>query len=528
MPQAWVSGLLNLNPVQPPMNTVHHDAHRRVMLRATLAALSLGACRFAFAQTPPGPAAPADEGVVLLPQFIITEQATNPYQSQQALSATRVAMSIQDVPQTISVVSGDFIKDSMGFKMSDAAKYVTPLVEGTLPFGGDRYMIRGFQVNEEFIDGSVISGTSGYSMSIPTFNIDRIEVIKGPNAILVPGGSPGGVMNPITKSPMSRNSESVTIDLAQYLGNDVNIDVNRVLDAKDHMAVRLVATYWRNDNMYIKNQYRNGYEISPSFSVELTPTEKLTLKADFLQNRETDLGGVPMDPSIGSDQDAVIARGVPRNWSFGDAADSRHRTTERVSTELDSALGDHVSSRLYAMGDHVRRIDVGGTNDGLTNAGGGNTGGAANIDPYTGMAQPGVKWTLTTNANGTVTPVSTPNTITDPSAWIYTHSVGRVDLEYTEAHLKNDYAAKFDAPWFKSTTLGGFTADFSKVHYKSWPNATRPSVTEATLGSMTYPPYQFPGINPAVPPNYGGGLGTDLTSKQTTMQGFLPRDNQRF
>jgi len=51
-------------------------------------------------------------------------------------------------------------------------------------------MIRGFQVSEEFIDGSVISGSSGYSMSIPTYNIDRIEVIKGPNAVLVPGGSP--------------------------------------------------------------------------------------------------------------------------------------------------------------------------------------------------------------------------------------------------------------------------------------------------------------------------------------------------
>jgi len=67
-------------------------------------------------------------------------------------------------------------------------------------------------------------------------------------------------MNPITKAPMSRNADSVTIDLAQYYGNAVNIDINRVLDAKDHMAVRLVATYWRNDEMYIRNQDRIGYE----------------------------------------------------------------------------------------------------------------------------------------------------------------------------------------------------------------------------------------------------------------------------
>jgi iron complex outermembrane receptor protein len=463
-------------------------------------------------------AATAGQEVVQLPKFEVTEKGVNSYQSAQALSATRIAMDILDVPQTISVVPGAFIQDSMSFKMSDAAKYVTPVVESTLPFGGDRYMIRGFQVSNEFIDGSVISGSSGYSMSIPTFNIDRIEVIKGPNAILVPGGSPGGVMNPITKAPMPRDAESVTLDLAQYLGNDLNFDINRMVNGKNHMAWRLVGTYWRNTSMYIRNQYRNGYEISPSFSVEISPTEKMTLKADFLQNRETNLGGLPIDPTIGSNQDAVIARGLPLNWSFGNVDDSRHRSTERVSAELDSIFGDHVSSRLYAMADHVRRIDVGGTNDAITNIGGGS------INPSTGMYEPGVNWTTTTNADGTVTPHSAAVPVNDPSAWIYTHNVTRVDLEYTEAHIKNDYAAKYETPWFKSTTLGGITADFSKVQYKSWAAASRPSVTEATLGSITFPPYQFPAIVPAnmslLSPT-SVQSGGNITSKQSTVQGFI-------
>jgi iron complex outermembrane receptor protein len=282
------------------MKSANSDTYSRILRRVAIASLTLGACRLALAQN----TVPVAQETVELPQFTITENPVNPYQSQQALSASRVAMSIQDVPQTISVVPGAFIQDSMSLKMSDAAKYVTPVVESTLPFGGDRYMIRGFQVSEEFIDGSVISGSSGYSMAIPTFNIDRIEVLKGPNAIMIPGGSPGGVMNPITKAPMPKNAETVTLELAQYNGNDVNFDVNRVLNDKNHMAVRLVASYWRNNGMYIKNMYRIGYEISPSFSVDLSATEKLTLKADFLQNRETNLGGLPIDPSVGSNQTA--------------------------------------------------------------------------------------------------------------------------------------------------------------------------------------------------------------------------------
>jgi outer membrane receptor for monomeric catechols len=85
-------------------------------------------------------------------------------------------MSIQDIPQTVSVVTSDFLQDSMSVRMLDAAKYVTPVVESTLPIGGDRYTIRGFQVSHEFIDGMVMSGEDGYSMSLAPYNIDRIEI----------------------------------------------------------------------------------------------------------------------------------------------------------------------------------------------------------------------------------------------------------------------------------------------------------------------------------------------------------------
>jgi iron complex outermembrane receptor protein len=180
------------------------------------ACFALGA-QAASAQT--APAAPAEKDVVTLPTFTITETPDSPYVSKQALSGTRVAMDIADIPQTVSVVTSDFLKDTMSQRMLDAAKYVTPVVESTLPVGGDRYTIRGFQVSHEFVDGMVISGEDGYSMSLAPYNIDRIEIIKGPNAILVPGGAPGGQFNPITKSPIMKDQSSVTLELAQYIGN---------------------------------------------------------------------------------------------------------------------------------------------------------------------------------------------------------------------------------------------------------------------------------------------------------------------
>lgn len=461
------------------------------------------------------PADSSKDAAITLPEFTIKENQVNPYQSQQALSASRVATAIQDIPQTISVVPNEFIVDSKADRMLDAAKYVTPIVESTLPYGGDRYTIRGLFVSAEMIDGTVLSGLDGYSMSQSTYNMERLEIIKGPNAILVPGGSPGGVMNPITKSPVFKNFASTTLELSQYSANAFSFDINRVIDKAGKMAARLVYALWQTD-YYIKGQYRNGYEIAPSFSYQLTPAHKLTLKADFVQNRETNLGGLPIDPSIGGTSYAKIPRGLPRDWQFGDDTDTRHRSTERVSAELLSTLGEHVNSRLYFMANHIRRYDIGSTTAGLTGSGGGS------VNPFTGLYEPGVTWNTAAwqaDQTGTVTLTGTPNPVTDPSTWVYVRNVGRNDLEYSEAHFKNDYAAQFDTSFFKSTTIAGLAANTSKVRWRTpGPGASRPAVAANNLGAITYPAYTFPAILPGLTT---ANLGTDRTGRQNDLQAFV-------
>ena len=487
----------------------------RSLFYATSVAALLGSAGLARAQAPataPVAAAADKKEVVTLPTFTITENQENPYRSNQALSASRVAMAIEDIPQTISVVTGEFLKDSQAFRMLDAAKYITPVVESTLPYGGDRYMIRGFQVSHEFVDGAEISGQDGYSMSLAPYNIERIEIIKGPNAILVPGGSPGGQFNPITKSPLMKNQSSVTLDLGQYLTNAVSTDVNYVLSADKGWATRFVAAYWDSEG-YAKNQFRTGYMFAPSLLWQPSANTKMILKAEFMVNRETNLGGLPLDPSIGSTGEAVIARGLSRDWSFGgdDRSDARHRATERITYELHSALGEHVSTRLQLMANHVVREDAGGTSAAISGAGGGSR------NPFTGLWEPGVNWNTAAwqaDTTGTVALAGTPVPVTDPSTWVYTRNYGAVDLFYNEAHLRNDYAMKFEQQHFKSTTIAGLAANFSKVQFKSYTAQPRPNVPNNDLDSITYPQLFYP------QPNATNG-GTNKTGKQEDLQLFI-------
>lgn len=489
-----------MNPNQP-----------RSLFHATATALLLGAAALASAQTTP---AEKNEDVVTLPTFVITESPVNPYVSKQALSGTRVAMNIADIPQTVSIVTADLIQDSMAARMLDAAKYVTPVVESTLPFGGDRYTIRGFQVSHEFIDGMVISGEDGYSMSIAPYNIERIEVIKGPNAILVPGGAPGGQFNPITKSPIMKDQQSVTLELSQYVGNAVSTDINRVLSQEKGIAARLVAAFWKNDG-YHKNHFRDGWMIAPSISWQLSADHKLVVKAELVDNLETNGTAVPLDPSIGSDGYARIATGLPRNWSFGNDEDHRQRNTERITMELLSTLSDHITSRLMLSGDHVLREDQGGTSAAIGTLNSSGTWVAFNPtrNPFTGKYEPGVVWTVdNSGANAVATSTTVP--LPAPSAYVYRRNNGSDHLYYNEAHFRNDYAANFEGQGWKSTTIAGLAANFEKVHWKSFPAQSRGDVANTNLAAIPYLPYTFP--EPFAPNN-----GQNKKAKHQEMQLYV-------
>ena len=476
----------------------------RSLLPAAVAALFLSAT--GLAQTPATTPSADKKDVVTLPTFTITETPENPYRSTQALSSSRVATDIQDIPQTISVVTSDFMQDSMSLRMLDAAKYITPVVESTLPIGGDRYMIRGFQVSHDFIDGAEISGADGYSASQMSYNIERIEIIKGPNAILVPGGAPGGQFNPITKSPIGKDQTNVTLELAQYYGNAVSVDVNRVISKKDSsVAARLVAAYWNSEG-YAKNQFRNGYMIAPSLSWQLSPEHKLILKAEFMQNREAIISGLPIDPSIGSDGYARIITGLPRDWSFGDESDFRHRATERITAELLSNLGEHVTSRLQLIANHVTREDTGGMGAAIA-------GFTTTRNPYTGKYEPGVVWALD-QSGATAVATSTNPGLPAPTSIVFSRTTNAVDLFYSEAHLRNDYAVKFEGDRWKSTTIGGLAANFSKVQFKTYATASRPSLAITALDSITYPAWNYP--QPTA--TNGGG---NRTGKQEDAQVFV-------
>ncbi len=454
---------------------MHRTPHPQVAgtaspLRLYIPRASLALALFALAsadslpaQSGVAPVSSNSDETVNLPQFQVRDTRSSEYAANEATSTSRISVPIIDIPQSVAVVTRELMNDTGGFRMLDTAKYVTPIMESSLGYGGDRYTLRGFQISQRFVDGVNVSGQDGYNMTSDTTNIERLEIIKGPNAILVPGGSPGGIVNQITKSPRMNDFAVLSYEYKEYLNNEGSIDVNRVFGAGGNDAARLVVSGWDQNQGYYNNQFRRGWLVAPSYTHLLDRNnDQIMIKLETLYNDEGQGYGTVLDPSVGTNGTARIAPYIPRDWSWGEREAHRRRWETRLLSELDLHLGD-VSSRLWLMVDHATRNDRG------VPAGTPVAGTQGSYNPLTGIWTPFVSYTW--NA-ATRTATATPLVPSMNETYIRSGQANL--LKFDEAHFKNDYAYTFQPiTGATSTTIAGVSANFQRL---SWKNLTATNI----------------------------------------------------
>jgi catecholate siderophore receptor len=136
---------------------------------------------------------------------------------------------LRDIPQTIVVVPRAVIQEQNATTLRDVLRNVTGITmqagEGGVP-AGDQMSIRGFSTRTDiFVDG--VRDFGGYSRD--PFNLEQIEVAKGPASSLVGRGSTGGSINLVSKAPHERPAHDVTLGLGSAAYKRGSVDVNQPL-----------------------------------------------------------------------------------------------------------------------------------------------------------------------------------------------------------------------------------------------------------------------------------------------------------
>ena len=417
------------------MPTINHTSpvqarprHSQRLVFASALAVALIGVLPAFAQST-ATAQPGSE-VVKLSAFEVSGTAPNRYQASEVTSGGRLRTAIFDSPQTINVVTEALLKDVGAVRILDALKYIPGVTESTLPNGLDRLTVRGFQIDGATVDG-FFDITQG---NVDPLTIDRLEVVKGPNAILSPTGSPGGTINNVSKKPLFvAPRHSTRVEYGAFDAGSVEFDsTGRLGDAKSPFAYRLLLAYRDFDN-YWGNTSTKRHTIAPSFAYQINSSTKLTVQAEFSDWEAGAYLGIPIDPSAGSNNTARLLAGVSATKAV--YADDIYRKDRRSAYRLffTSEITEHLSVRVAAR-QAFYYLDNQGLNFGAT---GGINGGAR--DPNTGLWTPGIVYGGAPTFTASPAPVQSRtfnrggqrSTVTDKKQnfqndWVYTQNFADV------------------------------------------------------------------------------------------------------
>ncbi len=314
--------------------------------RAVIAALAFGAPLsplVAWAQQTPAQQTPAQQAPAQLPTVSVEDEkpAEKPLSDgYQPLQSGNVKFTepLLDTPKTVTVIPRQLIEDRGATSLKDVLRTVPGISLGGGEGGvaiSDRPFIRGFDSRGDIsIDG--IRSSVGSNES---FNLEQVEVTKGPGSSYTGRGSTGGAINLVSKTPKAENfiEGGATLGTGWYKRGTA--DVNQTLSNSAALRVNLM---WQDvDEIAGRNEvFDNRWGVAPSLSLGMNTATRFTLSLYYLEQDQMPDYGHPFDPRTG--QPAA----VDRNNFYGLLSrDFRHTSDASATAKLEHDFNDSLTLR---------------------------------------------------------------------------------------------------------------------------------------------------------------------------------------
>lgn len=224
------------------------------------------------------------------------EAAENTDATEIVVTAQNRTQSVNDVPIAIDVVGAEALRDSGFGSMNDMSK-IAPVVQINQDQGTVKVTVRGVGTssNDEAQDTSVVVNIDGEYMNRPhalgsaLFDIERVEVLRGPQGTLYGRNSTGGAINFITRKPGNDFGVNASASYGNY--NAIRLDAGVDLPVGNIAAIRFSGFYDDRDG-YVKHPARAAFGPFPAFAggesddnqnyggrvtVALNPTDALSI-----------------------------------------------------------------------------------------------------------------------------------------------------------------------------------------------------------------------------------------------------------
>ncbi|HYW74095.1 MAG TPA: TonB-dependent siderophore receptor [Pyrinomonadaceae bacterium] len=240
------------------------------------------------------------------------------YRAEAVSGATRTLTNLRDVPQSIAVISKQQIVDQSMKSIAEVVNYVPGVSSHQGENNRDQLVIRGVSTSADFFLDGMRDDVQYYR---DLYNLDRVEVLKGPNAMTFGRGGGGGVLNRVAKEAGFSRIRDFNLDAGSFNDARLAADLDQPLGQK--LAARLNGMYERAGSFrrYV-NLHRYG--LNPTLSFTPNGNTRVTFGYESFHDRRVADRGIPsfagrpaqvaIDSYFGNPRDSHVRAAVNR-WT---------------------------------------------------------------------------------------------------------------------------------------------------------------------------------------------------------------------
>jgi catecholate siderophore receptor len=211
------------------------------------------------------------------------------YKPEASTTALKIDAPLRDIPQSINVVPQSVLRDQGADSLEDALKNVPGIGLSNGDGQRDQVTIRGFSaIGDQYIDGIRDDALYYRDMS----NIERVEVLKGPAAVLYGRGSSGGLINSVTKKPTFSPEQEVGVSFDSEGKRRTQFDAGWADQEQQNKAFRVTGALEDSDT-FREDGFLERKALAPSAYFQLSDDLEINLGASYLYEKRLIDFGIP-------------------------------------------------------------------------------------------------------------------------------------------------------------------------------------------------------------------------------------------
>ena len=259
------------------------------------------------------------------------------YEAKETCAATKTCTPLKDVPQAVSVITAEQIQDQALRSISDVLYFVPGASFNSGEGNRDAIVLRGNSSTADFFVDGVRDDVQYFR---DFYNVERIEVLKGPNAMIFGRGGGGGVVNRVIKRSAPSAFENFALSGDSQGGFRLTGDINGPLSPE--VGFRVNGLYEDGDS-FRRHVNLKRYGVNPTVGIQAGERTRINLSYEYFHDRRTADRGVP-SVTDAADIDEPL-KGFD-NIFFGDPDKSFAKVDAHIAVvAVEHELGDGLTLR---------------------------------------------------------------------------------------------------------------------------------------------------------------------------------------